>query len=130
MRWSYRRIGQEGIPPLIVYPLQYPPQDSQDKRTEADRVFIYLHPFPLWLSPTCALGGYAATLDAMRSHEPHSVGTFRRTASPSDRLLRLVHSPSLTAYTAPNIGGISGRETVTREAYNQHWWRTSVHSPP
>ena len=134
MRWSYRRIGQEGIPPLIVYPLQYPPQDSQDKRTEADRVFIYLLSTSTLFRSGSAQHALWAAMPPLWTPcvhtNPHSVGTFRRTASPSDRLLRLVHSPSRTAYTAPNIGGISGRETVTREAYNQHWWRTSVHSPP
>src|SRR5690348_4720444 len=60
----------------------------------------------------------------------HSVGTSRRTASPCDPLPPLVRRPSRTARTIQNIGRISGREMVTPEACNQHWWRTSVHSPP
>src|SRR5688572_29904112 len=59
----------------------------------------------------------------------HTFDIFRRTALSSDRLLPLVRSPSRTAYTDLNIGGISGRETVTPEACNQRQSRTSVHSP-
>lgn len=62
--------------------------------------------------------------------KPHTFGTSRCTLLPSDRLLRVVRSPFRTAYTTPNIGGISGRETVTPAPCNQRWSRTSVHNPP
>src|SRR5689334_15348146 len=61
---------------------------------------------------------------------PHTFDTSRCTALPSDRLLRVVRSPSRTVYIARNIGDISGRETVTPESCNQLRSRTSVHSPP
>src|SRR6185503_15182569 len=59
----------------------------------------------------------------------HTFDTSRCTALPSDRPLPLVHSPSRTAYTDQNIGGISDRETVTPEACSQQRSRTSVHNP-
>jgi hypothetical protein len=100
------------------------------RRAEADRLYLP-PPFSALAQPNIALWAAMPPLWSPCVHKsPHSVGTFRRTASPSDRLLRPVRSPSRTAYTTLNIGGISDRETVTPEACNQHWWRTSAHSPP
>jgi hypothetical protein len=96
---------------------------------EADRACLPA-PFLLWLSRTVPWAAMPPLWTPCAHKSPHTFGTSQCTLLPSDRLLPLVRSPSRTAYTALNIDGTSGRETVTPEPCNQHWSRTSVHNPP
>ncbi len=98
----------------IIPRVTAPPKSAQPKCRHGTRLGATM--LPLWTP--CA------------HKNPHTFDTSRGTALPSDRPPPLVRSLYHTAYTDRNIGGISGRETVTPEACNQQRSRTSVHNPP
>ena len=101
---------------------------APNTREGADRGHLPA-PFPLWLSRTLPWATMPRLWNPCVHKSPHTVGTARRTASPSDRLPLRTRSFPCRADRPRTKDRTCDRETKIPEPYNRRMSCIAAHSP-